>query len=380
MAKSFYFLIYAAWACLLPFLTLYYQDLDLSGREIGALTAIFPLVGMVGTTIWGMAADITGRHRALFLLAIGGTWVSVFLMTRVDTFLELVPIVIVYAFCFSPVMPFFDNSVLHHYGESGYGQQRVWGSYGWGLGGAVAGSIIAASGLTWAFIGFLALYLPLFLIGTRVPMTAYETRSNFWAELRILLSNRGWLFFLAVATIESLSLNVFLNYLFLYLGTLGTSTGIMGLTLTFATISEIPVFLYSRRLLARWSPAFLLGISMIFTVIRSFAYVNMTAPWQVLIISLLHGPTFAIMWIAGVAYANEIAPPGLGTTAQSVFSAVVMGFGSALGAFSGGLLYEATGPASVFYFAGYISLAATAVFIFANYRAFIKQLQPLRSQ
>jgi PPP family 3-phenylpropionic acid transporter len=379
MAKTFYFLIYAAWACLLPFLTLYYQDLDLSGREIGVLTAIFPLVGMVGTTIWGMAADITGRHRLLFLLAIAGTWVSVFVMTRAETFTELVPIIIIYSFCFSPVMPFFDNSVLARYGESGYGHQRVWGSYGWGLGGAVAGSIIAASGLSWAFISFLILYIPLFLLATRLPMAPYETSPNFWHELRRLLANRGWLFFLAAATIESLSLNIILNYLFLYLDTLGTSARIMGLTLTFATISEIPVFLYSRRLLGRWGPVFLLSISLLFTVIRAFAYVNITAPWQVLVISLMHGPTFALMWVAGVAYANEIAPPGLGTTAQSVFSAMVMGFGSALGALSGGILFEARGPESVFYFSGFVSLAATAVFIFVHYRTLIKQLQPVRS-
>jgi PPP family 3-phenylpropionic acid transporter len=364
MAKTFYFLIYAAWACLLPFLTLYYRGLDLSGREIGALTAIFPLVGMVGTTIWGMAADITGRHRLFFLLAIVGSWIMVFMMTRVDTFLKLLPIVIVYAFCFSPVMPFFDNAVLDRYGESGYGHQRVWGSYGWGLGGAAAGAIIAASGLAWAFISFLALYIPLFLVATRMPMSPYKTTSNFWGELRLLLAQRAWFFFLAVATVESLSLNIFLNYLFLYLDAMGTSSRIMGLTLTFATISEIPIFLYSRRLLARWGPAFLLAISLLFTVIRSFAYVSITAPWQVLIISLLHGPTFALMWVAGVAYANEIAPPGLGTTAQSVFAALVMGFGSALGAFIGGMLYDATGIESIFYF--------------ANRHTFIKQLQPVR--
>jgi MFS family permease len=379
MAKSFYFLTYGAWSFLLPFLTLYYQGLDLSGREIGVLSAIFPLVGMVGTTIWGMAADITGRHRMLFLLAIAGTWISVFIMTRAETFVQLVPIIIVYSFCFSPVMPFADNAVLAQYGEGGYGHQRVWGSYGWGLGGAIAGSIIAASGLIWAFISFLILYIPLFLVASRMPMTPYESSPNFWHELRRLLANRGWLFFLAAATIESLSLNIVLNYLFLYLDTSGTSARIMGLTLTFATISEIPVFLYSRRLLGRWSPAFLLAISLSFTVLRSFAYVNITDPWQVLIISLLHGPTFAIMWIAGVAYANEIAPPGLGTTAQSVFSALVMGFGSALGALSGGILFDARGPESVFYFAGYASLLATVVFMFVNRRTLIRQLQPVRS-
>jgi PPP family 3-phenylpropionic acid transporter len=376
MAKAFYFLFFATWVCLLPFLTLYYQDLGISGREIGVLTAIVPLITLFGAAIWGMVADATGRHRFLFLLAMISTWLSVFLMTQANSFWQLLPIVVLYAISFSPIIPFADNAVLEHYGESEYGRQRVWGSYGWGLGGAVAGSIIAASGLIWALISFLALYIPLFLVATRLPMSPYKTSSNFWFELKQLLSKHAWLLFLAVAMVESMSLAIFLNYLFLYLETIGTSARVMGLTLTFATISEIPVFLYSRRFLARWSPAFLLAVSLIFTVIRSFAYLAITDPRQVLLISLLHGLTFALMWIAGVAYAHEIAPPGLGTTAQAVFSGIVMGLGSALGAFTGGMLYDAYGPESVFYFAGFASLAASVLFIFVNRRAFQKQLQP----
>ena len=129
-------------------------------------------------------------------------------------------------------------------------------------------------------------------------------------------------------------------------------------------------------MLDRWSPSFLLAISLVFTLVRSFSYVSMTAPWQLLLVSLLHGPTFALMWVAGVAYSAEIAPPGLGTTAQSVFAGLVMGLGSTLGALFGGLLYDSMGPESVFYFAGFATLAATVLFIFVNRHAFLKQLQP----
>lgn len=378
VAKAFYFLFFGALAFLVPFLTLYYQDLGLSGREIGFLTGIVPLITMAGATIWGMVADASGRHRQLFLLAIAGTWTSIFLMTRAPDFLSLIPVVALYAFCFSPILPLVDNSVMEQLGDerSGdYGRQRVWGSYGWGLCGAAAGMIIAAFGMPWAFAASLVIFLLLFLVGTRLPMSPSAAGSHFWGELRLLLSNRSWLLFLAVALIEGMSLTIILNYLFLYLNTLGTSAVIMGLTLTMATISEIPIFLYSQRLLARWSSPFLLALSLVFTVIRAFAYIGITAPWQVLLISLLHGPTFALMWIAGVAYAAKIAPPGLGATAQGVFNSLVMGLGAALGSIAGGFLYDAYGPQSVFYFSGFAALAATIVFVFVNRSAFRSQVQ-----
>jgi len=376
-ARAFYFFFFAAAASLIPFLTLYYQELGLSGREIGFLTGIVPLITMFSASIWSMLSDASGKHRLLFLAAIAGSWLSVFMMTRVSTFFLLIPIVSVYAFFVAPIIPLVDNAVMAMLGarSSEYGRLRVWGSYGWGIAGAIIGLIIQRSGLQWAFIGYLSLWLVLLAIATRLPMAVAFAGGDFTRKLRTLLASRSWVLFLFVALIEMMSLGIFLNFLFLYLADVGASRTIMGLTLTMATISEIPIFLYSRRLLARWDAQFLLALSMIFTVIRALAYVNMTAPWQVLIISLLHGPTFALMWVSGVAYANRTAPPGLGTTAQGVFGGIVMGLGSALGAFSGGILYDAYGAVAAFKWAGVASLLAVILFTWINRKSFVRQMQ-----
>lgn len=376
-ARAFYFVFFAAAACLVPFLSLYYQGLGLSGREIGFLAGIVPLITMFGASIWSMLSDATGKHRLLFLVSIGGVWVSVLLMLQASTFLQLIPVVILYALFFAPIIPLTDNSVMASLGSQGseYGRIRVWGSYGWGIAAIFIGLITERYGLQWGFISFLTIWLLLLFIGSNLPMTVAAAGGKFWQELRILLSDRSWFLFLTVALIEGMSLGIFLSYLFLYLEEMGASRTIMGLSLTAATLSEIPIFLYSRRLLKRWNTQFLLALSLLFTVVRAFAYVNMTAPWQVLLISLLHGPTFALMWTSGVAYANKMAPPGLGATAQGVFSGTVMGLGSALGAFSGGLLYDAYGARVAFQWAGISSLLALVLFVWVNRRSFWMQMQ-----
>ncbi len=379
-ARAFYFLFFGAAACLIPFIALYYQSLGLSGREIGFLTGIVPLITMFGATLWGMLADATGRHRLLFLISLAGVWLTVFLMTIATTLIALVPIVILYALFFAPIVPLTDNSVMTALGDRGreYGRIRVWGSYGWGLSGIIIGLVMERYGLSWAFVGFLSVWLLLFFIGARLPMLITPIREKFWQELKILLANRRWFLFLLVALIEGMSLGIFLNFLFLYLKDMGASRAIMGLSLTAATLSEIPVFLYSRKLLQRWNTQFLLASSLLFTVVRAFAYVNMTAPWQVLAISLLHGPTFGLMWVAGVAYASAMAPPGLGATAQGVFTGTVMGLGSALGAFSGGVIYDTYGALAAFQWAGLTSLLAFILFVAVNRKSFIKQMQLAR--
>ena len=376
IARLFYFIIFAALAFLLPFLSLYYQKiLGLSGSQIGFLTGIAPIISLVGASVWGAVADATQKHKAILLMAVAGVWISVLAIFKAPGFLLLTVAVGFYAFLSSPVLPIVDNAVMTLLGDrrDEYGLERVWGSIGWGVSAIFAGILIQRLGLHWAFYGFLILYGLLFFVAMRFPVPEVSIASNFWQGLRRFATDFHWVIFLLVALVEGLSLSIFLNFLFLHLSDMGSSRTIMSLSLTFATFSEIPVFLAGHKLLRRWTPVQLLAASIALTSVRAFLYVGMTAPWQVLVISLLQGPTFAVMWTAGVAYAIQIAPRGLGTTAMGVFGGVVFGLGSALGALTGGLLYQHVGGTAPFIWAGVASILALLPFLWVHRRTIFRQ-------
>ena len=96
--KSFYFLYYAAMASLGPFLAIYYQQLGFSGRQIGLLAAIPPLLGLISMPLWGAAADITGQSRKLLFTAIAGALVVVFFFSRATLFAAIVLLVAIFYF------------------------------------------------------------------------------------------------------------------------------------------------------------------------------------------------------------------------------------------------------------------------------------------
>jgi hypothetical protein len=50
-------------AALAPFLTLYYEGLGMSGRQIGVLAATLPLVSLFAASLWGGLADATRQQR-----------------------------------------------------------------------------------------------------------------------------------------------------------------------------------------------------------------------------------------------------------------------------------------------------------------------------
>src|SRR5258706_475824 len=72
---SFYLLYFGANACFLPYIVLYYQSLGFSGAQIGILSAISPLISLVGAPFWTGIADVSHCHRLIMsmtlLVAIG---------------------------------------------------------------------------------------------------------------------------------------------------------------------------------------------------------------------------------------------------------------------------------------------------------------------
>ena len=362
--KAFYFLYFAAAASLMPFLSLYYQSLGMTGRQIGVLTGVVPLVMMVSAPLWGGLADVTHRHRLSLLLAISGTWAAVLGLSQPVTFSGLLLWVVVYAFFIAAIIPLMDNSVLTLLGahKAEYGRLRVWGSVGWAVAATLLGPVLQRAGLSWAFYSFLLFMFVTFIVAWQMPVLQGAAGQSYRTGLKMLLATPRFLLLLAVALVYGASLSVYLNYLFLYLETLNASRTLMALSLTTATISELPLWYVTHRLIHRWGVNRMLAIALLAMCIRAFAYALITVPWLVLPINLLHGVSFALLWAAGVASADAIAPPGLGATAQGLFAGTVLGLGASLGAFAGGALYDSIGPVALFQATGVMLVAALLLF------------------
>jgi MFS transporter, PPP family, 3-phenylpropionic acid transporter len=370
LPKAAYFFYYAATAALLPFIALYYAQAGLSAAQIGLLSGILPLVTLVSAPLWGAFADATRRHHALLLFAIAGTMAAVLALSRAASLQALVPIVIVNAFFMAPIIPLVDSTVLTMLGErrSLYGRQRLWGAIGWGITAPLAGSMMDRAGMTGAFGSYVFMMFGCFLVAIGLPVGRSHISASFRRGVRGLLGNWQWLVFLASFLVGGIVLSIEMSFLFLYMNSLGASKALMGLSLAVATVSELPVWFYSNRMLERFGTRKVLVISLLACAAQGFAFSLMVNPLWVLPIQLLHGLAFSASWAAGVAYSGKIAPPGMGATAQGVFSGVAFGLRSALGAFIGGLLYQSVGPAAAFRLGGVAALVGLVFFLLASRR------------
>jgi oligosaccharide:H+ symporter len=371
LAKGFYFVYFAAMAALMPFLVLYYEQLGLSGSKIGVLVSIPPFSSIFAASFWGGIADASKRHQLIQKATIIGAMACALLILQAATYLWLLLIVIFFAIFVSPIVPIADNTTLSLLNErrDQYGKLRLWGAVGWGLAAPLIGRLVEQRGLAFSFYGYV-LFLGIGLLITfALPVAPTPMGQSYWHSLTLFFKNRSWLLFLLMVFIWGVSQSFVNNYLFLYMKTLNASETLMGFALTMGTISELVIFFFADKLLQRWGNQKVVMITLLALAIRMLAYSFIKTPGLVLIVQLLHGLTFAAMLSAGVAYANKLAPSGLGATAQGIFYSVAFGLGPACGGYVGGLIYEHYGPFLVYRWAGLVLLGGLLIFAGMTFRA-----------
>ena len=360
---SFYFLYYAAMAMFLPFIVLFYQELRFTGPQIALLTGVPPLITLFSAPFWTSVADSTGRHRLVISLGVGVAALSVLLLQSLELFAVIFLTVLVFNFFFSPVPSLSDSATITMLGEERamYGRIRLGGTISWGLFALIAGMLVDNYGLRIAFWSFsLIMFVSLFVAQKLVFDDSRQAGSINTTGIRFYLTSRRWQLFLFSAFLGGLGSTSVASFLSPYMAEMGANKTTMGLAITIATITELPIFFFGNRLVKRFTAQGLFYIALVMMGIRSLLYVVASSPMGVLAIQVFGGTIFPAMWVAGVSYADEYAPSGLKSTAQGLFGAMSFGFGSAVGGFLGGLLLASVGGRGMYLVFGLIILGGLA--------------------
>ena len=367
---SFYLLYYGANACVLPYIILYYQSLGFSGAQIGLLFAISPLITLFGAPFWTGLADTSHRHKLIMSITILGSIGLAVSFPVVKTITAVFVLLSLFSIMVAPINSFADTATLTMLGDQKnmYGRIRVGGTIGWGVIAPIAGIVIARYGLSWAFWSYAALLFIGFFVSQQFVYGQVRQQVSIKSGMRELFSNRRMILFLSTAFVTGMALTSINSFLSAYMNELGISRSILGFALSIATFAEFFVLFFGDRLLARLKPHGLLILAMFATTLRLFLYAVFHTAAGILAFQLINGFTFAALWMAGVSYINENAPPGLLATTQGVFGAAVFGFGSAAGGFIGALLLERVGGAQMYIIFGTLMLIALIVYVLLERR------------
>ncbi|MCD6289831.1 MAG: MFS transporter [Anaerolineae bacterium] len=364
VARVLYFLVFAAVGVIFPYLNVYYRSIGLSGTQIGLIGSLSPLVAMIAAPLWGMVSDRLGLVRLLLVVASAGSMMAVFGLSCVQAFLWLLLLTVAYSFFSNPIMPLLDSTTLMLLGEcrERYGQQRLWGSIGFVITSWAFGRVLERAGLRWLFPGYIVLMAGVMIAALWLPDRRTRLSSPLRKGVARLVRQRVWLLFSASLIVLGIANSGMHSFLNIYIKESGGSEGLIGIVWGVSALTEVPVMFLAAPLIARIGTRRTLAIAYALYGVRWLLYGIMPRPQWAVPISLLHGVTFGALWVAGVGYADALAPDELKATAQGMFSATFFSVSGVIGTLVGGILFDWIGPAAMFQVYAVLAIIALALF------------------
>ena len=439
--KVLYFLNGLSGATWGRFGIIYYNEVQhLNEEQIGILQGVMPLVGFVSMPLWGYVADMIQSRKIVYVFCKGMATISLLLMSVCGGFYgTLICVIGMATFRSSGVLDAHTLDFLGNKHRDLYGTLRLWTAISWGLGAVIMGWITDLFGFEINFILF-ATMMTIVLLVTAIGLPArsqneqarYDRINNQSngvivvaqddeqeieqddespignnndggrdenryindndeaarpPEIRTLVQSICqipvicWL--LEVAVIGA-GMSLVDAFLFVYLqNTLDAPTELCGYTVGITVIFELPIFRYSKSLLKSCGHDWLFLIAMSAYTIRVIGYTVLTPTtvYWILPLEILHGITFACMWIASIDFAARVAPPEWSTTFQSFLSMTMTCLGGGIGPILGGYIMQNYGPILLYQGTGIIVATVTiihSIFFFCfslGHDAFLKHIE-----
>lgn len=363
--KSLYFAIWAAIGAYWPFIYVYYRsELGFTGTQIGLIVTASSLTGTLSATAWGMLNDRLGRTRTLLIIQSLGLIVACQALGFLHTFPSVLAVSSLFTIFSSPIMPLLDTTTLSLLGErrDQYGTYRMWGTVGFVVTCAAAGFLFERVGMRLIFPAYGAGVFAFMLLVLRLPERAVVRGPSRLAGIGQMIRQRAWLIFALSVFILWFAVMGAFAFLGIVIVEMGGTQRMVGLATTIAALTEIPMFQYSARLLRRLGPARLLAIAMGVYAFRLLLYASMPDVSWVLGLALLQGVSYGLFLVGAVAYANELAPTALKSTAQGLLVSV-MSLANLSAGLAGGWLFDHVGHTGLFLAMMVASLLALGLFV-----------------
>src|SRR5262245_5644164 len=152
-ARVYYFTFMGGWGFVLPFMNLFLVSLGFSGKQIGLISSVSALVGMIASPIWVSEVKKHPHAQRLLQVAILLGSIGYFLIGHQKQFPFILALVFLHSLAASGIIPLSDSMAVTvaQEADTGYGSVRAWASLGW------IGSVLASGALVERF-GYLAAF------------------------------------------------------------------------------------------------------------------------------------------------------------------------------------------------------------------------------
>jgi PPP family 3-phenylpropionic acid transporter len=360
----FYAASFAVLGVQLPYFNLYLDVIGLGGLEIGVLSALIPLAGVVVPAVGGWLADRLGRRRSIVMVSAVLALAAFLPILAVREFAWVAAVVGLYALARTPGLPLVEASAIEIAGSGGpaYGRMRAWGSFAFILAALCAAPVVGRFGersVLFLMIGLLgacvatAALLPADPGGDRVRRAGGSARA--------ILRRPGVGLFLAGAVLSQAAHGPYYVFFSLHLKDAGLRTTTVGLLWAVAIACEILMMLQMPVILARFGTARTMTLCLGLSTLRWAVCAATVNPLAVALAQTFHAGTFAAFHVAAITHTYAVFGRERSATGQAIFSSMTYGLGNIVGMVGSGLFQEILGTPALFAGASAMAFIATCL-------------------
>ncbi len=366
----FYLTSFAVLGVYLPYFNLYLEDLGFSGLQIGVVSALLPLCGVVVPAAGGILADRLGRRRGLVILSTWTALLAFLILLGTRSFAGVALGVTAFAVLRAPAVPLVDTTAmeLSERGGPHYGRMRAWGSVAFILAALGCGRVVGLWGdeaVLIAAVVALGLNALAALLLPDDPARPAAARAP--GGIRAFLRQPRVLLFLGACVLSQASHGPYYVFYSIHLERLGYPPLEIGLLWALAVTCEIVAMLKMPAVLKRHGTLATLSIALLLAGGRWVILAAATTRVPLVLAQTLHAATFAAFHVAAVTHAHRLFGEARRASGQALYSSATFGLGNVLGMLLSGAFHDRIGVPGLFVAASGIAVSG-AVLVFAAAR------------
>lgn len=363
--KLFYLTFFGAMGAVLPYLSLHFHAMGLTGAQIGLLFSLIMAANMGMAPVWTTLTDFWGRRREIFVFNLAATALSFSLLLSAHSFISVALVVLVFSSFRSALIPMADAMVLENLvgRREEYGRIRIWGSAGYILLVLLVGRLIDGVGTQAVIYAAVVAYVLCSLFSARglqpaLPKWGVAKRS----DLLGLFKNRRFVVFMICSFLVSLSGGPYIVFFSISVRQMGLSQSVVGISWMAAVLAEMAVMLSSPRIIRRFPLGWLLILSYVTWALRWYLMSTVGSPLPIVMVHLLHGITFGLYHPVAMNFLTKEVPSSLRNTGQGLFGALSYGMGGIVGNLLSGKFFDTVGLVTLYKIAAFVAIAAAVLF------------------
>lgn len=363
--SGFYFFYFATIGALIPYWSIYLQDLGFSAVEIGELVAVIMATKMVAPYLWGWIADHTNQGMRIIRLTSLLAAISFCGVFFGDDYLWLVIVMGAFSFFWNAALPQFEVTTMNHLGTltHRYSSIRLWGSIGFVLTVVMMGSVLEHFGVSRLLPVLLGLFILIWVFSLLVPEgKRAEIQVLNPQSLHQVLRKPEVIALLLICFLMQMSHAPYYTFFSIYMEDHGYSRSVIGRFWALGVIAEVVVFMLMHRWMPRFGARYLMIVSLLLTTLRWLLTAFFPDYMAVIIFSqTLHAASFGIYHAVAIDLIHKMFIGRLQGRGQALYSSVSFGAGGAIGSLMSGYLWLGVGAQWTYVLAALMSAIALIV-------------------